>query len=130
MLEPASTISTRRTRPSAVSLEATGLESQEIENGVVQKGDWGGFSGPIFTDSGGAILFNLYTNPKEDVSVGVRHIPMLIPVMQAAAFYMQELIKYPPQFKIGFLSNNPPVYNLLPKARELLEKRGVGKAAP
>ena len=31
---------------------------------------------------------------------------------------VKELIKYPPQFKIGFLSNNPPVYDLLPKARE------------
>jgi N-acyl-D-amino-acid deacylase len=34
----------------------------EIENGVVQKGDIGGFSGFMFTDSGGVITFNLYTN--------------------------------------------------------------------
>jgi hypothetical protein len=37
-----------------------------------QRGDWGGFSGSIFTDSGGGIAFNLYTDPKEDVSIGVR----------------------------------------------------------
>jgi len=28
-------------------------------------------------------------------------------------FCMEEQIKYPPQFKIGFLSNNPSLYNLL-----------------
>jgi arylsulfatase len=106
----------------------------EIQNGVVQKGDIGGFSGSIFTDSGGAILFNLYTNPQEDVSIGVRHIPMAVAVIGAAGWYMQELIKYPPQFKIGFLSNNPPVYDVLPKARELMEKslreRGLGRPTP
>ena len=30
--------------------------------------------------------------------------------------------KYPPQFKIGFLSNNPPMYDLIPKAKEAIEK--------
>ena len=35
-----------------------------------------GFSGSIFTDTGGAIVFNLYTNPQEDVSIGIRHIPL------------------------------------------------------
>jgi hypothetical protein len=61
----------------------------EIENGVVQKGFPGGFSGPVFTDTGGAIVFNLYTNPQEDVSIGIRHIPMAV------------LLQYPPQFKIS-----------------------------
>jgi arylsulfatase len=55
---------------------------------------------------------------------------MAVPVLSAAGWYMQELIKYPPQFRIGFISNNPPVYNLLPKAKELLEKNGVGRANP
>jgi arylsulfatase len=106
----------------------------EIQNGVVQKGDVGGFSGPIFTDSGGAIGFNLYTNPQEDVSIGIRHIPMAVLLIGASGWYMQELIKYPPEFKIGFLSNNPPVYDILPKVRELMEKnlreRGVGRPTP
>jgi hypothetical protein len=43
-------------------------------------------------------------------------------------------MKYPPQFKIGFLSNNPPMYNLAPEARKMmqksLEERGVGRANP
>jgi arylsulfatase A-like enzyme len=102
----------------------------EIENGVVQKGDIGGFTGSVFVDSGGTILFNLYTNPKEDVSVGARHIPMLGPTIAAAGFYMGELVKYPPQFKFGFLSNNPPVYDLLPKMNEVFEKHGIGRPTP
>ena len=101
----------------------------EIENGVVQKGDWGGFSGPIFTDSGGGIVFNLYTNPQEDVSVGIRHIPMGVPIMAASGWYMKELIKYPPQFKIGFMSNNPPVYDLLPKMQEMRKKTWSSRAS-
>ena len=66
--------------------EFKGVVTAEIENGVVQKGDWGGFSGPIFTDSGGGIVFNLYTNPQEDVSVGIRHIPMSVPIMATSGF--------------------------------------------
>src|SRR5262245_758018 len=99
----------------------------EVQDGFFQKGDVGGFSGPIATDTGGVVMVNLYTNPQEDVSVGVRHIPMAVPVIGAAGTYMKELVKYPPNFKIGFLSNNPPVYNLLPKAREAMEKFEIGK---
>jgi arylsulfatase len=47
---------------------------------------------------------------------------------------MKELMDYPPQFKIGFVSNNPPMYDLAPKAREamkkIMEERGVGRANP
>ena len=135
-------LSARRSRPytlnqyfAAVRIdEFKGVMTAEIENGVVQKGDWGGFSGPIFTDTGGGIVFNLYTNPQEDVSVGIRHIPMSVPIMAASGFYLKELIKYPPQFKIGFMSNNPPVYDLLPKMQELrkkaTEEQGVGRPTP
>src|SRR5215510_12023002 len=94
----------------------------EIQNGVFQKGDIGGFSGSVATDTGGVIMVNLYSNPQEDASIGVRHIPMVVPVIGAAGAYMKELIKYPPQFKIGFMSNNPPVYDLIPKAKEAIEK--------
>ena len=135
-------LSARRSRPYTLNQyfaamridEFKGVMTAEIENGVVQKGDWGGFSGPIFTDSGGGIVFNLYTNPQEDVSVGIRHIPMSVPIIAASGFYLKELIKYPPQFKIGFMSNNPPVYDLLPKMQELhrknLEQNGVGRPTP
>jgi arylsulfatase len=123
--------SARRSRPYTLNQYFASLRidefkytwTAEVENGVVQKGDVGGFSGPIFTDSGGGIGFNLYTNPQEDVSIGIRHIPMAVPVMSTAGWYMEELVKYPPQFKIGFLANNPPLYDLAPKLKELTEKR-------
>ncbi len=99
----------------------------EIENGVVQRGDWGGFSGPIFVDSGGSIMFNLYTDPREDVSIGIRHIPVAMPVGSAASWYMEELMKYPPQFKIGFLSNNPPFYILGPMLKMMAPPSGAAK---
>ena len=114
--------------------EFKGVTTMEIENSVVQKGDYGGFSGGIFTDTGGGIVFNLYTNPQEDVSIGIRHIPMSVPILSAGGFYMKELIKYPPQFKIGFMSNNPPVYDLLPQMQKMqqenMEKHGPGRQTP
>ena len=135
-------LSNRRSRPYTLNQYFAGMRvdefkyvwTGEIQDGVVQKGDWGGFSGSIFTDSGGAIVFNLYSNPQEDVNIGVRHLPMAIPVIGTAGWYMQELMKYPPQFKIGFLSNNPPMYNLAPEARKMMQKtmegRGLGRANP
>jgi len=90
----------------------------EIQGGFFDKGDVGGFSGPIVTETGGGIMVNLYTNPQEDVSVGVRHIPMTVPVIGEVGWYMKELMKYPPQFKIGFASNNPPIYDLAPKLQK------------
>jgi arylsulfatase A-like enzyme len=131
-------LSARRSRPYTLNQYFAAMRvdefkyvfTGEIENGAVQRGDWGGFSGPIFTESGGVILFNLYTDPQEDVSVGVRHIPMAVPVLGTAGWYMKELIKYPPQFKIGFITNNPPVYDILPKVRDMMEKNGAGRPTP
>ena len=99
----------------------------EIQNGFFQKGDWGGFSGPVVVDTGGGVVVNLYTNPQEDVPAGLRHIPMSVPLAGAAGDYLKELIKYPPEFKIGFLNNNPPVYDILPKARRAIETMGLGE---
>jgi len=97
----------------------------EIQNGFFEKGDVGGFSGPIATETGGAVMVNLYTNPQEDASIGVRHIPASVPLIGTAGDYMKELMKYPPQFKIGFASNNPPLYNL----REQLAGNADGNTA-
>lgn len=103
------------------------LWTGEIENGIVQKGDWGGFSGSIFVDTGGTVMFNLYTDPQEDVTVGVRHIPAIDKVGQAAGWYMGELMKYPPRFKVGFLSNNPPMYELVPMLKMAAPKNATDK---
>jgi arylsulfatase A-like enzyme len=122
--------SARRSRPYTLNQyfammridEFKAIFTAEIENGMFQKGLIGGFSGPIAVDSGGGIMVNLYTNPQEDVSVGIRHIPMAVPVYAAISEYMKDLVKYPPQFKIGILGNNPPIYDVLPKVKEAMEK--------
>lgn len=110
------------------------IVTAEIENGFFQKGDIGGFSGPIAVDTGGAVMVNLYTNPREDINNGPRHIPMAVPIGEASANYLKDLIKYPPQFKVGFMSNNPPVYDLLPAMREMMlrnmQNSGVGRQTP
>src|SRR5262249_249619 len=74
--------SARRSRPYTLNQHFAAMRidefkyifTTEVENGFFQKGDVGGFSGPIAVDTGGAVLVNLYTNPQEDVSIGVRHI--------------------------------------------------------
>ncbi|HEX5931803.1 MAG TPA: hypothetical protein VFY74_08670 [Methyloceanibacter sp.] len=47
---------------------------------------------------------------------------------------MRELFEYPPQFKIGFMSNNPPVYDVGPEVkeglREFLRQHGFGRLTP
>jgi hypothetical protein len=42
----------------------------------------------------------------------------------SASKLRSQLVKYPPQFKIGFLSNNPPVYDVLPRVREMMVSVG------
>jgi arylsulfatase len=129
--------SVRRSRPYTLKQyfaamrvdEFKGVWTAEIENGVVQRGDWGGFSGPIFTESGGIIAFNLYTNPQEDVSVGVRHLPMIVPLGTTAAWYMRELLKYPPRFELADVSNDIPLYQLGPLVRNLVQ-RFTGRISP
>ncbi len=114
--------------------EFKGVTTGEIEDGIVQRGYTGGFSGSIFTDTGGAVVFNLYTNPQEDVSIGIRHIPMAVPLGETGGWYLKELFKYPPQFKIGFMSNNPPAYDVLPEVKmgvkSWLQQRGIGRLTP
>lgn len=111
--------------------EFKAVATGEIENGIVQKGNYGGFSGFIFTDTGGAVIFNLYANPKEDVNAGIRHLPLAVPLGETAAFYLKELFEYPPQFKVGFMSNNPPVYDVLPVGemgiKAWLRQHGFGR---
>ncbi|WP_240453751.1 sulfatase-like hydrolase/transferase [Chachezhania antarctica] len=134
--------SNRRSRPYTINQyyagsridEFKGVITGELQDSIFSRGDIGGFSGALFTDTGGAIAINLYTNPQEDVNVGVRHIPALVPVMATQSMYIKELMDYPPQFKIGFSGNNPPLYNLAPEAREAMKKimneRGLGRHTP
>jgi arylsulfatase len=77
----------------------------ELQDAFFKRGDVGGFSGAVITQTGGAIAINLYTNPQQDISVGVRHIPITVPVMAEAGRYREVLKKYPPKFKVGFAGN-------------------------
>ena len=47
--------------------------------------------------------------------------------VEAAGTYMKELIKYPPKFKIGVIGNNPPVDDMLSKAKEAIERWTLGQ---
>ena len=79
--------------------------SEEIQDAFFKRGDVGGFSGAVVTQTGGAIAINLYTNPQQDVSVGVRHIPITVPLIAEYGRYREVLKRYPPNFKIGFAGN-------------------------
>lgn len=66
-----------------------------------QTGYQGGFTGAIMKTAG-SLMFNLYTNPQEDDAIGVRHIPMGVPLEAEVDAYMAILKKYPPKEQIGF----------------------------
>jgi hypothetical protein len=73
---------------------------------------------------------NLYTNPQEDVSIGIRHSPMAVPVGGAVTSYLVDLARYPPRFKVFFASNNPPLYDLVPQLKELMRPGAGGNGGP
>jgi arylsulfatase len=50
-------------------------------------------------------MTNLYTNPGEDISIGVRHLPMAVVVGGEGLRYKKVLEKFPIQVKVGFASN-------------------------
>lgn len=79
--------------------------TMELEEAIFQRGFTGGFSGALITETGGAVMTNLYTNPGEDISIGIRHIPMAVVVGGEALRYKKVLEKFPVQVKIGFASN-------------------------
>ncbi len=73
----------------------------QITDMVTQKGWNGGFSGGIVDKTGDMIMFNLYTNPQEDASVGIRHIPVVSELQHEMGRYgKQVLTKFPPNFRL------------------------------
>ncbi|MFC2149245.1 sulfatase-like hydrolase/transferase [Candidatus Auribacterota bacterium] len=79
--------------------------TMELEDAIFKKGYPAGFSGAIVTQTGGTAVVNLYTDPQEDVSIGVRHLPITVPLFSEADRYKEVLKKYPAQEKIGFQGN-------------------------
>ena len=68
---------------------------------LTPNGSHGGFTGVIL-ESAGSMMFNLYTNPQEDDAVGIRHIPLGVPLNAELAAYQAILKKYPGKVQIGF----------------------------
>ncbi|WP_253382810.1 sulfatase-like hydrolase/transferase [unidentified bacterial endosymbiont] len=71
----------------------------QLPYAFTKKGYQGGFTGAIIP-SAGSSFFNLYTNPQEDESIGIRHIPAGILLENAINDYKQILKKYPPKVQI------------------------------
>ncbi|MEI6633039.1 MAG: hypothetical protein WCP22_04375 [Chlamydiota bacterium] len=58
---------------------------------------------------GGGIPVNLCTDPREEENVGIRQIPMAMPILAETARYKEVLEKYPPRVKVGFAGNEEHV---------------------
>jgi len=72
----------------------------ELQDSIFSRGFTGGFSGAIINENGGAAATNLYTNPGEDISDGVRHLPVMIAIGNEADRYNKVLQKYPPNIQV------------------------------
>jgi arylsulfatase len=72
----------------------------QIPTGLTERGEQGGFSGTLALTAGGT-MFNLYTNPKEDETVGIRHIPLGVPFDAEMQRYMAVLQKFPATSQIA-----------------------------
>ncbi len=68
---------------------------------LTQNGNHGGFTGTV-AKTGGLTMFNLYSNPQEDNSVGVRHIPATMELITEVNRYQNVLKKFPPNVQVGF----------------------------
>lgn len=67
----------------------------QVTDAINQKGWNAGFSGAIMDKTGGMVMYNLYTNPQEDASVGIRHIPMQSYLETEMKRYAAVLKKFP-----------------------------------
>lgn len=75
------------------------LTAIELQGAIFQRGHTGGFSGTIESDLGGTTMVNLYSDPREDVSVGVRHLPVWAVVSAELERYQAVLRKFPLQVR-------------------------------
>lgn len=82
--------------------EFKGSSAVQLERAIYPRGYTGGFSGAIITQTGGVTVTNLYTNPQEDMTVGIRHIPMAVLIGAEAKRYNDVLKKFPITIKVGF----------------------------
>lgn len=69
--------------------------------GTTPNGNHGGFTGTM-APTAGAMMYNLYANPQEDNSVGIRHIPAAAGLSLEIARYQAMLKKFPPNVVVSF----------------------------
>jgi arylsulfatase len=72
----------------------------QVPDAVTRRGQQGGISGTA-QQTAGSIMFNLYTNPQEDDMIGVRHIPLGLPLLTEMQRYEAVLQKFPPSTQIA-----------------------------
>jgi arylsulfatase len=72
----------------------------QVPNAVTVRGQPGGLTGTSQRTSG-TLIFNLYTNPQEDDAVGVRHIPMGVPLLDEMNRYHAVLQRFPSRIQIA-----------------------------
>ena len=51
-------------------------------------------------------MVNLYTDPQEDVNIGIRHIPAAVVLGAEYTRYLEVLKKFPTRIKVGFTGGN------------------------
>ena len=73
----------------------------QVTDAINQKGWNAGFSGAIMDKTGGMVMYNLYTNPQEDASIGIRHIPMQSYLEAEMKRYAAVLKKFPPKLDMA-----------------------------
>jgi hypothetical protein len=75
----------------------------EDQFGLAPNGNHGGFSGTVSPTAGGT-MFDLYSDPQETNSIGIRHLPAAISLGAEIARYGQVLKKYPPNSQVAFFT--------------------------
>lgn len=78
----------------------------ELEKALFPRGYQAGFSGAVVKETGGATMVNLYTDPQEDVNIGIRHIPATVVLGAEMYRYIEVLKRFPPRVKVGFTTGN------------------------
>lgn len=73
------------------------------QDALTRNGYHGGFTGGAI-QSWGIMIYNLFTNPQEDDSIGARHLPMGVPLSAEIDRYQKVLKKYPGRIQVT-LSN-------------------------
>lgn len=76
----------------------------QVPDAFTMNGNHGGFTGAVVNTNAGA-LFDLYTDPQEQNSLTIRHIPIAIGISAELARYRAVLKKYPPDEQINFFGN-------------------------